>query len=511
MRRKRSALIVIGTLSLLGLICALPLMRFGSQGVYFVIDPEVMYIGNALSYIKNNIIHYRDHPGTPVILLNAFSYWPLRIYAKIIAQTPFIKWAFNKLRFLFLYTRLFQLTLFITSIGLFLAAIFNLTKLKVAVVAGWLALFVINYLPGLATKVSAENVTFFIVSIWLYIFTSFSKNKSPFKLLILSILSGLAIAVKYNNFALGLASLGLVIIIPNLSLRQKIYNFILNIIAVVGGFVVGTWPIRGGYPRMIDKVLKIIISSGPDAAHAKVDTAVFDLSLYFNSAKSVLISERYAFLFIVVGLLMFLYLIWRKKRFVPNSLHILILVSVFSSIILMKYPLSYYQLPNILLLVFGVTVLLSKNKFLLLLMMFLLTFRVQQNISTHLLNRTKSYERSIALESYIKKVSSGNVTLWDFGTAQDFVYLWIRGWSRGIFNDELKKDRPDLLELKADYETVNLTYTDTGNIFDVCWDDLYIRENRGKIFLEKYPERKFITSNIGETGIMHIKSSHCAD
>src|SRR3989344_6345492 len=136
---------MIGWLSLMTVFVGLlPILLGGLAGVFYSTDPEVMYVGNALSYIKAHQIQYIDHPGTPSILALAYWLWPLRIYAKLVAQTPFILWSLEHYDLIFFYLRLWQGIVFCLGIFLFLKAINSITDSKLVVILAWIVLLLFS-------------------------------------------------------------------------------------------------------------------------------------------------------------------------------------------------------------------------------------------------------------------------------------------------------------------------------------------------------------------------------
>lgn len=510
--RERTKNLLIVLLAAAALVVVLPIIITGTSGVFYNIDPGAVYIGNALSYVKSNTIHYRDHPGTPAIFLIASSFWPLRIFAKLVVHVPFISWAFTNIRTVFLYSRLFQSFLFMFSITLFLLAIHRATKSILPVIFAWLALFTFTFFPRLGIKVSAETTSFLIISIWLLIFTRFMKNKSPLTVLILSLISGIAVANKFNNIVLVFASLLMIFSIESLKMKQKIYNMFVNGLMASVGFIIGTWPIRRSYPVMFARLFKVAMQSGPKAAHGVGENSFIDLGLYFESVARFFQAERWAvYIFLFVLALVIYEVVIRKIR-IKSPVVVLLFAVLVNILLILKYPLNYYQLPNYFIIVFIGSILLQR-RLMPLQVIFCLALipLVFLNIQRHFFLSTKDINNSVILEEYIKEHPAKYATLWDFGRAQDFVYIWIRGWARGIFSEELSMQRPDLLELKSDYKTVYLDdkYINSKNIFDACWDKLYIREPRAKVLLDKYPDQKLEYTPISNTRIWEIESKHC--
>src|SRR3989344_9353514 len=134
---------MIGWLSLMTVFVGLlPILLGGLAGVFYSTDPEVMYVGNALSYIKAHQIQYIDHPGTPSIVTLAYLLWPWRIYAKLVAQTPFVLWSLRHYDLIFFYLRLWQGIIFGIAIWFFLKAVYSITASRLSLLMAWLVLLV---------------------------------------------------------------------------------------------------------------------------------------------------------------------------------------------------------------------------------------------------------------------------------------------------------------------------------------------------------------------------------
>jgi hypothetical protein len=190
---------------------------------------------------------------------------------------------------------------------------------------------------------------------------------------------------------------------------------------------------------------------------------------------------------------------------------ILLFSTVASSLILLKYPNTYYQLPSYLIYLFLGCFLFAKiNRYLKVLLLAILLVVLVPRVVNNLHYEMKLARSAVELEDEIAKNSHTMITLWDYGPARDFAFIWIRAWARGTFLEELAAKRPDLLELDADYKRVySKYYYDVHDVWQICWDKLYIREDRAKVFLAKYPGKKLVIKPVGDTGIWEIQSKHC--
>ena len=511
--QKRHSLLII-LLSLVAILPTLPIFKSGTNGVFYNMDPEMALIGNALSYTKNGIIYYRDHPGTPTISLISLSFVPLRIYAKFIAHDNFISWTFNHFRFLFLYVRYGMILLFLTSTLVYLSSIYRISKSIWVVIFSLFSVLAFSFTPRMGGAVLTENLSYLLISLWLLFLVKLNQNDNPLLTVAMFLLSGYAIGNKYNNFPLLVVTIAYILSSKGLDTFQKMLNILVGGILSLVGFFIAIWPIRESFVLLIKQILKVLFQSGPNAAHGTSETlTAFDLGSYISSTTNYYRSEPLAFTMLCIFFLIILVDLFMFRIMKAKSNHKILfqLVAVFiSAIFILKYPLGYYQFPSYLLIVFYLSYFLAKvNKYIVILITFIVGFFCINNLKNYEYDLIKNINNSILLENRQEFNPPKTTTLWDYGPAEDFMKIWIRGWTGGIYDIELRNHRPDILELKSDYQTVYLNLYDHKSIFDVCWDKLYIRENRALVFLDLYKQKKFEVTPIGNTGIWEIKSNHC--
>lgn len=509
--KKNNLLVII--LTLVTIIFAVPIIKSGVSGVFYNMDPEMALVGNALSYINKHVIMYRDHPGTPIIMFIVNSYLPVRVYAKLILHTNFISWSFDNLRILFLYTRYSMIAVFLLSVFLYLTSVRKITNSLLGIIFSWLALFVFLFTLRLDGAVLSETFSFLFISLWLIIFTTHYKEVSLPKLFVMSLLAGLAVASKYNSFPIVLISLLLVFLVKGINFKQKINHFIVNGVFAISGFIIGTWEVRNSYLVIIKQMLKVVSQSGNEAAHAYGESSFFNLDSYISSLKSFFASQTVpALILLSIPIFLFFVFIFKKRKNykIEYSVIIASFVTLFSVAFIAKYPLPYYQFPNYLLAVFLVSYFVSKLPKVVILISCLLIFPYTlkniQNYNSYLNNLINN---SVYLEKYIKENPSKIATLWDYGPTEDFMKIWTRSWGGGVYESFLNNKRPDLLELRSDYKSVYLSENTYKNVFDACWDKLYIRKERALVFLDMYGKRNLNYKTIGNTGIWEIVSNHC--
>lgn len=487
------------------ILVALPLLAHPISGAFFAVDPDVVYLSNALSYIKSHQIHYVDHPGTPTILWLATSLLPFRILAKFVFLTPFLAWFIAHVSQLYYYARLIQTLLLGFSVSLFLLAVYRSSASTLSILLAWLSLIIYQSFLNAGTALAPEALTLLFISLWVFLFQGFLKSFSPSKVILLSLISGLATANKLSNLFVIFITLSLVLVFPRFSKTQKFLNLLLNSFFAVFGFILGTWPIHGNYPSLFKWVTRLVTFTG---IHGGGTRGFFSLQTWFQSASALVQSNPEATLVIS-----FLALVFIRQLIFDRSKNKFVLV-VFGGALLglltfAKYPLSHYQFANYLLLVFSGSWLIknfSKTiKTILVMALILPMFLV---VTKYHFVITKTINQSVAIERYVQEHPSPHASIWEWGYSPNFALLWGRSWSGGSFDQELLAIRPDLLEI-ASPTHLRLNYYDKKPFFEVCWDHLYVQKSSWPIFKNAHPTRSFLVDEISGTDLFAVSSSHC--
>jgi len=507
--KKSNILILI--FSVLSIFIAIfPLAIFKTKGIFFTTDPDVVYVTNALLYIRSHIVYYTDHPGTPLVLFTAFTYWPFRIYAKIIAHQPFIEWSFLNFSELIVYSRVVQAIVFGLSVSLFLKAVSYASKSKLSIIIGWLSLFIIGIFPYIGIRIYAESAMFLVISVWLLIYSYFEKHRSPLTIAALSFVAGIGIAIKFNSIVLLIASLVMVFSLDGLKIRQRIYNLVLNVFVVSSGFVIGTWPIRARYSNIFSRITKIIGRSGTYSAHGAGTQNFLDVDSYLNSLAQFVSAEKYiviAFLFVASACFL-RYFVKGKKEHLKRFL--LVLSTLLSSLFIIKYSITFYQLPNLIIFAYIFSVAgVKNNKILKLLIIIIFIPIVFGNLERYKDNIIQNIRAARQMEEKTDMYPTNEISLWDYKVpTEEFAYLWTRDYAGRLFDDQLRTYRPDIAKLNLNFESIK-TAKSQEEIFDVCWKRLFITERRAKEFLAKYKDKKFRYLPLVEKKYGVIESNHC--
>lgn len=477
---------------LTGLTSLMPILIVGIKGVFYSIDPEVMYVGNALSFIKIGQIQYIDHPGTPSILLVSFLLWPFRVYAKLIDHFPFALWAFKHYSEVFLYLRIWQGVLFGLGVWIFLKAVKTITNSTIMVMFSWLLLLIYSPFLRLGLGITPETISFLLSTIWVWILAKF-LNKSDIGLLpVLGIISGLAVANKFTNFFLIAASLSLPTYVIYLSRRQKFINSLIILTIALAGFILGTWTIRDKYQVLFGWVINLITSTG---IHAGGTKAIFDWTNYWQSVLTV--HNQLPWLYVGVGVTTVLSVIQGRSR-------ILVIIFVLGVLAFSKYPLTYYQLSNYTVLVFLLVYLLSRvDKAMIIIFCLFLLPLVRSTVNDYVSTTSAAMNKTRALETYVENHPPQKATLWEWGRAKEPAILLTTSpdWHGDIFEAE-KRD-------------LNLSFFELfpipqEKVFDLCWDQLYIQKVSLEKFVNRYPEKLFNSISIpGNDDMVLLVSKHC--
>lgn len=503
-----SKLLIIVLSLLTMLITAFPVVRFGSSGVFYTIDPDVQYLSNSFSYIEKGKIQYDVHPGTPTIMLHAFAMWPLRIYAKLIEHQPFMIWVFNNVENVYYYIRIYQSILLGISVGVFLWSIYTFSKSLALLTPAWLGLFTYTVFPYFGSTIVPETTSFFLVAFWLLIFSTKRKNLTLKNILFLSIISGLSIANKFSNLTLMPITVLLVRYLPKLDIRKWIRYTAISTLTMILTFFAATWPIRGSYAGLWKWVLVLASSTGTHGGGKRV---IFDLSAYMASLGGLVHREWWSVLIVVVSLGSLLGMIVIKKIRIKDPICLMGFAALLASVVYAKFPLSHYQLANFTLILFVGSVIISKLSPLVAVVIFVsLVSPASANLVNYGRTSLMMMDKAATLEKYVDRHSSSRGTLWEWARNRDFSFLWGRDWAHGVFDKELSRYRPNLLAISSDMDKIKINNRELKDVFEVCWNKFYVQSVTAPVFLAKYAYRnlRYIKiSGIEDIGL--IESDHC--
>lgn len=491
---------------LIALLTFSPVIRGGERGVFFSIDPDVVYVANALLYIKKGVIYMYVHPGTPAIRLIAQTLLPLRIYAKFVARTPFVDWVFINYSLVLYYLRMIMSLLLFISLYISFNAIFFITKKTIS--AFLLALGLLSYgaFYYLGVSISPDPFSFFTVSVWLSILTLYLSKENDLYLSFLFLVAGVSLAARATNIFL-IPATGLLVLLENSFQISKRVTRLLKLSSCTAvGFIIGLWPLSR---TVISDLTQTFIYGSSTGVHGSGSQTLYKLSDYITSAKSFLDRDFVATLiFLLIALLAFVSLFSTKTKF--RKISAIILIFVIGAFAFAKFSLPHYQITNYYVVVFLGILLLSKYyKAIYLIAVPVLLITILPLTKNYLQTVSLAEDNSAYLENFIKDHPSRSATVWEWSRTKEFSYLWTRNYSSGIFDEQLSRLRPGLFQLILDQDKIRINNSLDKEIFDVCWDKMYIQQPSLETFLKLHPEFGNSVQKVPNGNMFLIESNHC--
>lgn len=483
LQRKYNIAIFVLSLLVWG-ISIYPLLLSGIKGAFFSIDPDIVYLANALSYVRQKVMWYHDHPGIPSIYVIAQSLMPLRIYSKFIQNQDFIDFVFNNYFAVVYYLRMFQSLIFVLGLNIFLHAVYRSTKKFTMVILATLLL--INYASflNIPWSISAESLNFLLISLWILIFSIYIQSENKLALSFMYILTGLLLANRATNFVY--FSSVLIILI----MRRK--EIIKNLTFLIGGFLAGIFPLID----RVDVVIKrMLFFAGASGVHGGSPGKIIDLNLYLDSLRIFWDRDLVFSVLVITSSL----LVLAMKSKISRLFFYICISLILTILIFAKFPLQHYQMPNLLFLVFCFVVLVKELKGLkIALLVFVLSYYSIQSIVNYNNLATKEIRKTVALENFIVNNPHSKGELWEWARSKNFSYLWTNSYGNNIFDVNLKKANIRI-------------YSGDANLFEVCWDHLYLQNvtyTSSELFLNK----SLNVTHVPEVDdIVLIESKHCVN
>jgi len=499
-------LLVFSLCIIIAFAIILPVIKGGNRSVFYSIDPDSMYSASILLYIKKGFIIYDGHPGTPAIVFLAFTLTPLRLLAKFVASTPFIDWVFNNYSSVFMYLRIWQSILLFGSLLIIALSMSKLVNKILPIFTVFVMLLLFNPFYYLGSTISAESFSFFMVSIWLFILVYQIFNDDLVSLFFLTLFAGLAFAARATNLFLLPATLVAVLYYKS-TIKTKLILLLFSLVNIIAGFVIGVSPIKQGPISVLKSVWGYSSTTGVEGGGQHI---FFSLPVYISSAMSYFTSNTFAtisfLLFSATSLIAFFLI--KEKIF--KEIALISLIFSAGALIFAKYPLAHYETANYLVIVFFGSALLYKlcYKFNLILII-LSIFLIVPVFRGYYADISKQQENTVYLESFVRNNPANVATLWEWAKTEDFVYLWTRNYSGGIFDDRLSVLNPKIYQLVY-LKDVRISINEDENISDVCWDEMYIQKSSLETFLNINPVMNLSVKEIPGEDMYFVKSNHCS-
>jgi len=452
-----------------------PILANIPGSAFFGIDPAAVYLGNALSFIKSHQIVYLDHPGTPAILSIAFFLIPIQVISKFVYHQNSITWIYNHLDFVYLYIRIIQASISSLATFLLLRVVYKYTFSKAAVVFYWFLLITYSSFFYSSTDISSESLNLLFISIFSAFLLRSIYGPSPASLKLLAFAAGLSVANRLTTIA------------------YPIIVFILSPVStllVALGFLLGTYPIRLGYPTIFNWAIRLFTRSG---IHGDGQATIFDPLIYFNSLQSLLISDWPMVVLIISGI----FFLNRKTIWIY-----LTLIAFYLGFA--KFPLTHYQLPNLIpLSLISTTLLSSKFRYIFVLpAIYIIFFNLPVIIDRYWkVVQLESYQ-VVSLQKYLDDNPAKHARVWEWGKSKEFFALWGNSWSGYFTGQELKNIYPDRLELILP-DMVRYPTAEVMPIEELCFDQIVIQRS---VLPELKLEREYSVIEIPNTKMAMVKT-----
>jgi hypothetical protein len=479
----------------------------GLKGTFFTIDPDAMYAANVISLIRYGRMYFWFHPGVLAIILMAVFVFPVRVLFKLVGIN-FYTFIYQYYDHLFVFLRISQLFLFMVGLYLFFKAIKKVTNsYKHSLFAGILImLFTPIYYLGVS--ISAETTTFLVVALWLYIFSLFLEKTTKEKLFLLFFISGLSLGNRLTNLFLIIATFAILSIFL-VGQKNKLGLILKSIKELLFGFVISIIVVLDKIRDLINGTLGLALTT---QVHGGGEKKLFDLQTYILSVKSLKGSERFAFVVVIVSIIISLFIVTKIKS--KNKVYRYVYVVYFTTLVgilaFSKYPLSHYQISNYMIIVFVLMILISNfsRKVTSILMLIAVYYMVFFGMHISKINII-SINKTRAFENFVEKSQSSYPIMWEWGRNKEFGILWGNDWAGGVYVQETL-EKSDKYSLTSTMTKIRNNTGDDLSLNEICWENLYIQGVSVDKFIKLNNQMSFSKFQIpGSDDMFLIKSFHC--
>lgn len=470
----------------------------------FAIDPDVVYLANAITFIKTFHIYYFDHPGTPAIMLHGLLELPLVVYTKFVIREGFLGWILRNFGQVIYYARILNSGIFAAALIIFISSIYRTTKRLLFIPLGLLIFLSFEPLYFSAVSITAESTLFLLTSVWVFIFLDNNQEPNTKKLLILATISGFAVANRYTSGLLPILTLAVCYSqIPH----NKIKMLALVFAVIIFSFLIGILPVAKYMTAMVDWILEL---GGKTGLHGSGGKGFISLAIYLDSIKKFanLPLLKTFFWAAIVFAITSIYKVATNQDKKTKWLIVFAAIDLFVTLTFLKYPLLHYQTTNFLVFIAITTLLFSKFKKTTLIAFILLLIIPAHQTATRYFSQINSLiEETKSIEDFASANPPKISRVWDWSRTQEFARIWARDYSpafRLVSTDAY----PNLLGLHS-LDQIE-TNTENLDVFDVCWDQLFIQDVTVGAFMDKYKDKNLVVENIPNSKTMKlVKRSDC--
>lgn len=392
---------------------------------------------------------------------------------------------------------------------IYLSAILYAYKSRLLIIFSWVGVLSFSFLPYLGSSILPETTSFLLVSIWLSIFTRFSKIPQLKSLVFLSFIAGVATGNKLINAFLIIASTCLSLSTINQTYKQKIKNMTLCLTSSMVGFVWSTWPVRSSYYSLLTWATKLFISSD---VHAQGKTTIIDPALYLQSIHSFISTNPLPLLLILMLVATTLHAVLIKKEKISSPLVVISLVTLGCIAVFFKYTLSYYQLMPYIVVVYLLGFRLANYKPLIFVsMLIFVLYGLTPSIKNYFRATSQAMKQAASLTDFVDNHSSNSTTVWEWGSSRQFALLWGQPYGQAFPPRMVAEISPPFYQIKDNFKKLTQDGMTNYDVFSICWHHLYLQQSSLLTFFNQFPDRLFTTVLIPGTNppMALVESEHC--
>jgi len=361
------------------------------------------------------------------------------------------------------------------SIYLLLQLVRKYTSSDMAVLFYWLILMTYSSFFYSSTDISSESFNLLLITFFTAILmkTIFKPNPASTKLL--SFVAGIATSNRLTTIAF-----------PLLVLMINPANFYLTVV----GFLLGSYPIHDRYVYIFNWIFRLLTRTG---IHGGGQASLFDPKTYMSSLYSLISSDRPIIILILAGFLLI------DKKTIRTYLLMVLVYLGFS-----KFPLTHYQVPNLIpLSLISTTLLSSKFRYIFVLpAIYIIFFNLPVIIDRYWkVVQLESYQ-VVSLQKYLDDNPAKHARVWEWGKSKEFFALWGNSWSGYFTGQELKNIYPDRLELILP-DMVRYPTAEVMPIEELCFDQIVIQRS---VLPELKLEREYSVIEIPNTKMAMVKT-----
>lgn len=392
---------------------------------------------------------------------------------------------------------------------IYLSAILYAYKSRLLIIFSWVGVLSFSFLPYLGSSILPETTSFLLVSIWLSIFTRFSKIPQLKSLVFLSFIAGVATGNKLINAFLIIASTCLSLSIINQTYKQKTKALALSLIGSILGFVWLTWPVRSSYLSLFTWATKLFVSSD---VHAQGKSTIINPSLYLQSIQSFISTNPLPLLLIFSLLAITTLTVFIKKEKILSPFAITSLVTLGCIAVFFKYTLSYYQLMPYIVVVHLIASRLSNYKPLVFVsILIFVLYGLTPSIKNYLRDTSQAMKQAATLTEFVDNHSSNSTTVWEWGSSRQFALLWGQPYGQAFPPRMVAEISPPFYQIKDNFKKLTQDGIINYEVFSICWQHLYLQQSSLLTFFNQFPDRLFTTVLIPGTNppMALVESEHC--